>query len=167
MSALSDLFAGIAAAIREKTGETGTMKPAQFPEKIAGISTAPGASYTFKSGSVKGNGGILTVEHNMGQVPDVIIIALCTISEGGATVAYAIGYSEAMMAALGGGYFKNIVVATNASVSVTHGIETTSANADKFGCIRNATATTFDVGGKDCVMTEGDTYDWYAIGGII
>lgn len=37
MSALGNLFSDIAGAIREKTGETGTMKPAQFPEKILGI----------------------------------------------------------------------------------------------------------------------------------
>lgn len=39
MSALSDLFTDIATEIRGKTGETGTMKPAEFPDKIAGIET--------------------------------------------------------------------------------------------------------------------------------
>ena len=36
-NALGQLFGGIANAIREKTGETGTMKPAQFPDKIRSI----------------------------------------------------------------------------------------------------------------------------------
>ena len=37
MSVLSNLFSDIALAIRQKTGEIGTMKPAQFPGKISGI----------------------------------------------------------------------------------------------------------------------------------
>ena len=36
---LGTLFGEIADAIREKSGESGTMKPAEFPEKISGIST--------------------------------------------------------------------------------------------------------------------------------
>jgi hypothetical protein len=34
---LGELFGDIATAIRSKTGEEGTMKPAEFPEKIDGI----------------------------------------------------------------------------------------------------------------------------------
>ena len=41
---LGKLFSDIAGAIREKTGETGTMKPAQFPAKIAGIQSGGGSS---------------------------------------------------------------------------------------------------------------------------
>ena len=37
MSVLGNLFSDIATAIRIKTGEDGTMKPTQFPEKIRGI----------------------------------------------------------------------------------------------------------------------------------
>lgn len=39
---LGTLFQNIANAIREKTGDTGTMKPAEFPEKIATISAGSG-----------------------------------------------------------------------------------------------------------------------------
>lgn len=39
---LAELFQNVASAIREKTGDTGTMKPAEFPEKIRGISTGGG-----------------------------------------------------------------------------------------------------------------------------
>lgn len=42
-NALGTLFGDIANAIREKTGETGTMKPAEFPEKISGIETGGGS----------------------------------------------------------------------------------------------------------------------------
>ena len=39
---LAELFANTADAIREKTGDTGTMKPAEFPEKIRAIETGGG-----------------------------------------------------------------------------------------------------------------------------
>lgn len=41
---LGTLFGDIANAIREKTGETGTMKPIEFPEKISAIETGGGSS---------------------------------------------------------------------------------------------------------------------------
>lgn len=41
---LGELFGDIASAIREKTGDEGTMKPAQFPEKISGIETGADVS---------------------------------------------------------------------------------------------------------------------------
>lgn len=44
MNALGELFAGIAAAIREKTGESEKMKPIDFPAKIAAIETGGGSS---------------------------------------------------------------------------------------------------------------------------
>lgn len=40
---LGTLFGDIASAIREKTGDTATMKPAEFPDKIAGIETGGGS----------------------------------------------------------------------------------------------------------------------------
>lgn len=41
-NALKTLFQNIADAIRAKTGDTATMKPAEFPEKIAAIDTGSG-----------------------------------------------------------------------------------------------------------------------------
>lgn len=41
-NALAALFGEIASAIREKNSETGTMKPAEFPEKILAIETGGG-----------------------------------------------------------------------------------------------------------------------------
>lgn len=40
---LGELFGNIATAIREKTGDEGKMKPAEFPEKIAAIETGGGS----------------------------------------------------------------------------------------------------------------------------
>ena len=41
---LGELFGDIADAIREKTGDTATMKPAEFPDKISGIDSASGGT---------------------------------------------------------------------------------------------------------------------------
>ncbi|MBE6661620.1 MAG: hypothetical protein E7605_09510, partial [Ruminococcaceae bacterium] len=41
---LGTLFGNIANAIREKTGETGTMKPAEFPDKIKEIEVGGGGA---------------------------------------------------------------------------------------------------------------------------
>lgn len=43
-NALGTLFGDIATAIREKTGDTATMKPAEFPEKIMGIEVGGGSN---------------------------------------------------------------------------------------------------------------------------
>ena len=43
---LGTLFGNIANAIREKTGDTGTMKPAEFPDKIKEIEVGGGGGGT-------------------------------------------------------------------------------------------------------------------------
>ena len=43
---LGTLFGNIASAIREKTGDTGTMKPAEFPDKIKEIEVGGGVTVT-------------------------------------------------------------------------------------------------------------------------
>lgn len=64
---LGELFGDIASAIREKTGEEGTMKPAAFPDRIRGIGGSEGeikenvswgesSSSDPVSGSLTGNG---------------------------------------------------------------------------------------------------------------
>lgn len=50
-NALGTLFGEIAGAIREKTGDTATMKPAEFPEKIAAIEAGGGSGSSIQSGA--------------------------------------------------------------------------------------------------------------------
>ena len=75
---LGTLFGDIAEAIRSKTGEAGTMKPAEFPDKIAGISVGGGSGgdgeWVIASGSVDGNGDVLTVTHGLGVIPDIVTV---------------------------------------------------------------------------------------------
>lgn len=55
-NALGELFGDIANAIRSKTGDTGTIKPAEFPAKIVAIESGSG------SGGSGGNGDIEYVD---------------------------------------------------------------------------------------------------------
>lgn len=50
-NALGTLFSDIANAIRGKTGDTGTMKPAEFPAAITGISVGSGGDTVVVNGS--------------------------------------------------------------------------------------------------------------------
>lgn len=92
---LAELFGDIAAAIREKTGDEGTMKPIEFPDEIRAIVTGGGDSGESGGGSSGGESGgsgstdvrevwlsesgiftpeesTYTVEHSLGKIPDVI-----------------------------------------------------------------------------------------------
>lgn len=73
---LGDLFGNIAAAIREKTGEEGTMKPIEFPEKIAAIEAGGGSGggQMFRT-FMNINGGYNTrVNVNFGFKPDILLV---------------------------------------------------------------------------------------------
>ena len=74
---LGALFQDIADAIRLKTGGTDTMKPAEFPTRIATIPIGG----VNGSGEWVGNAGefiptseTAVVEHGLGAVPDIVII---------------------------------------------------------------------------------------------
>jgi hypothetical protein len=65
---LGTLFGNIASAIREKTGETGTMKPAEFPDKIKEIEVGNGEYYQklaetlmLRNPSIMGTGNVLNL----------------------------------------------------------------------------------------------------------
>lgn len=85
-NALSTLFGDIADAIREKSGETGTMKPAEFPDKIAAIQVGGGSlssnAVSFASGKFTASSNSMTINHNLGAVPDVVLIVYATIASG-------------------------------------------------------------------------------------
>ena len=68
MSALTDLFANIANAIRAKTGDTATISAANFPTAIANIQT--GASVV--TGTVRGD-TTLSIPNAIGKANCVIL----------------------------------------------------------------------------------------------
>ena len=178
---LSTLFGDIANAIREKTGDTATIAPANFPTEIGKIETGGGSGgemgatwkryhgwYTPSSTSK------VVLEHNIGVVPDIFVI-----TTGGASENYVLTtatvFSSAMNEHIEGdkkGMF-GILMGTNVALyDCKHGMETTNEEAEKWGPPRNATATTITIGGgtilNDCVgnLQGGIQYMWFAICGI-
>ena len=77
---LGELFGNIAAAIREKTGDTATMKPNEFPAKISGIEVGGGSGggggvkYGFFMKTISGSYGE-RVAVDFGFTPSFIRIA--------------------------------------------------------------------------------------------
>lgn len=77
-NALGKLFADIADAIRSKTGETGKMKPMEFPTEI--LSIAGGSSnvrvnmgrVTISNSDIVN--GVATIKHDLGIKPDYILV---------------------------------------------------------------------------------------------
>lgn len=68
MSALSKLFQDTANAIREKTGDTGTMKPADFPDKILSIEAGGTPAEKYVVTAVDYDGTVIAeVELNGGE----------------------------------------------------------------------------------------------------
>ncbi|MBR2622585.1 MAG: hypothetical protein IKC97_09500 [Clostridia bacterium] len=169
---LGTLFGQIADAIRGKTGDTVTMKPAEFPDKIAAIETGGGGggnSYTIKSGSFTASNNIDTIEHGCGEVPDIVFV-YADHTPVDKRIYFATGYSQAMHDALGGGYIAPICFLVNGgsmSYSLNHGIEGTSNSAQTYGCIRDATSTTFKIGGTLAMLESGKGYSFVCICGIV
>ena len=87
---LGTLFQDIADAIRTKTGSADTMKPAEFPEEIANIPVGGGAlsgEWVSAKGSIsrtenEEKGGIVTVAHGLGVVPDIIVLFMSNSGSG-------------------------------------------------------------------------------------
>ena len=170
---LGTLFGEIANAIREKSGESGTMKPAEFPDKIAQIVTGGGSGeLKYKNGTVSASNmsDITTISHGLGVVPDMIAIY---ISEPPVEnkVFLAIGFSTAMHAILGG--YPSIVQAllsgTSSQIGTADGFESddpTCALGTGYGHIHSVTDKTFTVGGANRPMATKQ-YRWFAISGIL
>lgn len=184
MSVLGDLFADIAAAIRGKTGETGTMKPAEFPEKIGEIVTGAPPSIKFASGAIEPTASVETVEHGLGVMPDIVFVCLRSgVVQKTLTLVYAYGVSDAFKALITSSEVAGGAVASKAATvsDVRNTIDSGRSACATYGMIRDATTTTFTVGGEQYNLldiTPEDTnpdddvepgtvyYDWYAVGGI-
>ena len=101
-NALGGLFSDIAAAIRSKTGEEGSMKPTDFPEKINNISVRDLSllPIAMVSGEFEPDAPVYTFEHNLGRVPDILIVYGTTVEtnpELGSFLTFAVGFGDKMM----------------------------------------------------------------------
>lgn len=174
MSVLSDLFADIAGAIRSKTGDNATMKPTEFPDKIASLVIAPSTGIELKiaSGEFKPSGSKITdlINHDMGVVPDVaFVFAKEILPEGGTFdggIVASISYSRAAIASSGA---KTTTFVTVGSGISTDGIYITDniAQAQQMGIPHNANTKTFSIGGgTNFYLNPNTSYYWVAIGNI-
>lgn len=156
---LGELFGDIASAIREKTGEADTMKPAQFPEKILGIETggSAGTSYKYNSYTFTATANAMTIENKLGLIPDLIIVYPGTAPTNG-YLTMAFGFSQAMMNKIenASSLYPSKVSFVHPSISMMNygsniGFENngSNANAIKQGHIRGVTATSITVGSTD------------------
>ena len=174
-NALGNLFSDIAKAIRDKSGEGGSMKPMDFPAKIAAISTG-----SVEAGSVKmtrdffkGNGGVVTVEHGLGEMPDIVVAYACYVPEG-ITPIMSMGFSQRLLDALGeGAYAPSTCFGPGgmANFSNSNGMHGAAYGVgDDFGVVRYVSSTTFQFGSTVegiCPTADGKTYGFVAIGGLI
>lgn len=164
-NALGSLFSDIAAAIRSKNGEEGTMKPAEFPGKISAIETGGGVEATegvlFATGLFTPTETPATVEHGLGVIPDMVAVFCIKKVSADSELISATGFSEAWVNA---GYRGNLLAGSFSTDSVHGPITGSSA----FGLVQGATSTTFQVGaaaGEASELAIGKTYRWIAISG--
>lgn len=77
-NALSTLFGEIATAIREKTGDSSTMKPSEFPANIRAITTgeSPELDFVMTTGSFTPTSetGEITITHGLNKIPDIVFL---------------------------------------------------------------------------------------------
>lgn len=145
-NALGGLFSEIAGAIREKTGEVVTMKPAKFPEKIKAISTVKNQDKTItENGTYSADDGYtglgtVTVEvagaGGSDEQPMIKYILTDTTASGPAvsehTVSFYLSKETKVLAAWSGGqqstsYYPNVTKLENVPVSDLT-VDTSNAN---------------------------------------
>lgn len=170
MSVLSDLFADIAAAIRSKNGEEGTMKPAQFPGKISAltVANAENTGLKFAEGDFYPDGsGADTITHGMGVVPDVVVIFPSRAFDANETdevLLSAVGFSQAAMDASGAK--STTYIPNGSSFATPYPLTDNTENMVVLGLPRGATTELFYVGGGQYSYIPGCRYRWIALGNL-
>jgi hypothetical protein len=181
---LGELFADIAAAIRSKTGEEGSMKPTDFPSKIDSIASRDLSllPIKFKKGGFAPNSSIYTIEHNLGCIPDIFIVYDTTVKtdmEPGTFLTFAIGFSRRMLDLLipinnypaevayalayeFDGKLSGMTLTASDNSSITDCTE----KQQEYGNLRSATDTICVIGGTFAPMSINIEYRYIAIGGL-
>lgn len=168
---LGTLFGEIAGAIREKTGDTATMKPAEFPEKILGISGGGSGNkqYELVYSQFTPNTAQATIEHKLGRVPDVFLVFLEDIPTNNIVMS-AWCFSPQMVEALGGGNNNTVTIFSGQSMSVRVNRDITlpsdGSTYCQYGGIHSFTDTHFSIGGSSCGLYVGKFYRTIAICGL-
>ena len=126
--------------------------------------------FNYYSGSFKATEAQMTVEHNCGQIPNIVVVYGTEKPELN-TIFFAVGANKAMIDKTEGLKSLALYLSSNGGaygLTDDNGIENPAdwpsyANA---GGIREATATSFVVGGTQGGLLIDATYDWFAICGI-
>ena len=172
MSVLGNLFSDIATAIRSKTGEDGTMKPAQFPAKIAALVVAGGESgLKITTGEFTPQTSGNTVEHNLGVIPDAIVIFPTEPTPAYTSSTEAIqgtyGFSAAVGSKTGMGSLCYMNSGGSLGSSSMYIDDPDMQDALKaMGIPREPTATQFKVGGGTYGYAAGKKHRWIAFGNL-
>ena len=170
---ISDLFSSIADAIRSKTGRQNKMSPSDFPTEIASILTS--GQWKIAQGSMTtSSNNMLTITHNLEAIPDIVYVHVSGTTSLEMSYVGGFGFSEAMGTAIQaqdvmGIYGAQSVNTSFGALTITppQGIDKLNT-ADLFGPIRNATTTTFEVGGgSQTPILTNRTLTWWAVSGII
>ena len=164
---LGTLFGDIAAAIRSKNGEEDTMKPAEFPGKISALTVASpeNSGLKFAEGEFTPPlSGSITVTHDMGVVPDVVVIFPGEAGTMSGLLA-SIGFSEAALEATGGQ--TTVYLPGGGSLGTNYPIEMNVQQMADMGVPRGATETLFYVGGGTTYNYPSTVkYRWIALGNL-
>lgn len=177
---LGELFQNIADAIRGKTGETGTMKPIDFPSAIASIVTGSGGggegsgeSLQFANGSFNtGTTGVerVTITHGKNVMPDFIAVWKTGIATMDASTRPFMS-AWGMKSKFASGPQAAICCAGYAMAENDNGIDNATESQQNSGYIFCPNETTFQVGRIDsgngqCLFVPSSAYNWIAIYGI-
>ena len=147
--ALTDFFTQIADSIRSKDGTTDAIKATDFPQRILNIPSG-GGNIKFAKGSftLSENQNSITIEHNIGITPEVIVLvtnttSLKTDNNSITGIIYSTEFTNCFVM-----YGKNSSVRVILSNIVT----------DK-------TDTQFTISSSTYSLLQGVKYNWYVIGG--
>lgn len=178
---LGELFQSIADAIRGKTGETGTMKPIDFPSAIASIVTGSGggggggsgSALQFANGSFNtGTTGVerVTITHGKNVMPDFIAVWKTGIATMDASTRPFMS-AWGMKSKFASGPQAAVCCAGYAMAENDNGIDKATTSQQNSGYIFCPNETTFQVGRVDsgngqCLFVPNSAYNWIAIYGM-
>ena len=181
---LDNLFGDIAEAIRSRTRTNGDIKPSEFAERINDISIiGESLSLDLTTGSFEATSEVMTVEHNVGKVPDILIVYPSHVPQLG-DFTYMLGFSKALMHSIKNydtkypakvAFVIRIASTGEAGGYLTHGSkygfdEVGEEDQVVYGHIRGVTDTSFTVGSSKTNYPHtivGLSYDYLAITGFL
>lgn len=156
-----------------------TLIPANIAEgvNVAGVigalAAGGGGGAVYASGSFAGNDSYVTVEHNLGVVPDILIVNTASnpATTTSACIKTIVAFSDAMKTLLNVPWYQLGALVRKATGSSYYGFSypeaMTSDMTGTGGQINNVTETSMTVGlGTTYRTGSSKTYYWFAIGGL-